>query len=251
LERGEFVLQYQPLIALADRRIVGVEALARWRSPSGLVSPADFIPLAEETGLIIPLGEWVLREACGRMKAWRDSGVDLGVVAVNLSPLQLDRPDICQRIKAILQETGLPPQCLEIEITESALLEQGGDAETKLAALKALGLRIAIDDFGAGHSSLFYLKRFPIDKLKLDRSFIIDIPADPTSMEIAAAIVRLAHSLKIEALAEGVETEAQAEFLAVCGCRLAQGYLFAKPLWEIDLLKKFAVAPDSAQTMAG
>jgi EAL domain-containing protein (putative c-di-GMP-specific phosphodiesterase class I) len=184
------------------------------------------------------------------MKAWRDSGVDLGVVAVNLSPLQLDRPDICQRIQAILKETGLPPSCLEIEITESALLEQGGGAEAKLTELKALGLRISIDDFGAGHSSLFYLKRFPIDKLKLDRSFIIDIPADPTSMEIAAAIVRLAHSLKIVALAEGVETEAQAEFLAVCGCRLAQGYLFDKPLWESDLLVKYAAAPEPAQTMA-
>ncbi len=249
LERGEFVLQFQPLISLAERKIVGVEALTRWRSPAGLIPPSDFIPLAEETGLIVPLGDWVLREACARMQAWRDAGAEIGVIAVNLSPLQLERPDICRRIQSVLEQTGLPPHCLEIEITESALLEQGGEAEAKLGELKALGLHISIDDFGAGHSSLFYLKRFPIDKLKLDRSFIIDIPADPTSMEIAAAIVRLAHSLKIEALAEGVETEAQAEFLKVCGCRLAQGYLFDRPLWESDLLARYA-APASGQDAA-
>lgn len=185
------------------------------------------------------------------MKAWRDAGAEIGVIAVNLSPLQLDRPDICRRIQAVLEETGLPPGCLEIEITESALLDQGGGAEAKLGELKALGLRISIDDFGAGHPSLFYLKRFPIDKLKLDRSFIIDIPADPTSMEIAAAIVRLAHSLKIEALAEGVETEAQAEFMKICGCRLAQGYLFDRPLWESDLLAKYGVAPRTVEAATG
>jgi EAL domain-containing protein (putative c-di-GMP-specific phosphodiesterase class I) len=251
LERGEFVLQFQPLVSLVDGRIVGVEALTRWRSPSGLIPPDKFIPLAEETGLIVPLGDWVLREACGRMKAWRDAGAEIGVVAVNLSPIQLDRPDICDRIHAILEETGLPPHCLEIEITESALLEQQGDAEAKLAALKALGLRISIDDFGAGHSSLFYLKRFPIDKLKLDRSFIIDIPGDPTSMEIAAAIVHLAHSLKVDALAEGVETEAQAEFLKACGCKLAQGYLFDKPLWERELLAKYGVTREAVRILAG
>jgi EAL domain-containing protein (putative c-di-GMP-specific phosphodiesterase class I) len=185
------------------------------------------------------------------MKAWRDAGAGIGVVAVNLSPMQQERPDICRRIHAILDETGLPAECLEIEITESALLEQGGGAEAKLAELKALGLRIAIDDFGAGHSSLFYLKRFPIDKLKLDRSFIIDIPGDPTSMEIAAAIIRLAHSLKVDALAEGVETEAQAEFLKVCGCKLAQGYLFARPMWEAELLAKFGTAGRSIDAAAG
>ena len=239
LERDEFVLQFQPLISLADGKIVGVEALTRWRSPSGLIPPDQFISLAEETGIIVPLGEWVLRKACGSMKAWRNAGVDIGVIAVNLSPIQLDRPDICRRIQSILEETGLPPNCLEIEITESALLEQRGDPEGKLAALKALGLRLSIDDFGAGHSSLYYLKRFPIDKLKLDRSFITDIPADPTSMEIAAAIVRLAQLLKVDALAEGVETEQQAAFLKACGCKLAQGYLFDKPLFESELLAKY------------
>ncbi len=250
LERGEFALQFQPLVRLDGRSVVGVEALARWNSPTGLVPPDEFIPLAEATGLIIPLGEWVLREACARLKAWRDRGVGVDMVAVNLSPLQLERADICQRIKAILEETGLPPECLEIEITESALMEQGGGAEAKLTAMKALGLHIAIDDFGAGHSSLFYLKRFPIDKLKLDRSFIADIPNDPTSMEIAAAIVRLAHSLKVTALAEGVETEAQADFLAACGCTLAQGYLFYRPMWEKDLLARLAAPEARAQAQA-
>ena len=146
LERGEFALQFQPLISLADRTIVGVEALMRWRSPTGLIDPDKFIPLAEKTGLIVPLGDWVLREACGRMKAWRDAGVKIDLVAVNVSPIQLDRPDMCRRIRSILDETGLPPHCLEIEITEGALMEQRGDVDAKLAALKALGLRLSIDD---------------------------------------------------------------------------------------------------------
>lgn len=239
MERGELALQYQPLVSLADRRAFGVEALVRWRSPTGLISPMQFIPMAERTGLIVALGEWVLREACTRMKSWLDAGYDLRTIAVNLSPRQFDLPDICERICTILEETGLPPSNLEIEITESALMEQGKNATRKLEELKALGLRIAVDDFGTGHSSLAYLKHFPIDKLKLDRSFIIDIPGDPTSMEIAAAIIRLGQSLQLNVLAEGVETEAQADFLALSGCPTAQGYLFAKPLWEDELKSRF------------
>ena len=238
LERGELALQYQPLVSLADRRAFGVEALVRWRSPTGLIPPMQFIPMAERTGLIVALGEWVLREACTRMKSWLDAGYDLQTMAVNLSPRQFDLPDICERICAILEATGLPPSKLEIEITESALMEQGRNATRKLEELKTLGLRVAVDDFGTGHSSLSYLKHFPIDKLKLDRSFIIDIPGDPTSMEIAAAIIRLGQSLQLNVLAEGVETEAQADFLALAGCPTAQGYLFAKPLWEEELVKR-------------
>ena len=238
LERGEFVLQYQPLVSLNDGRAFGAEALVRWRSPTGLIPPNLFIPLAEKTGLIIPLGEWVLREACARMKQWVDDGLGLRTIAVNLSPRQFDRADIADRIRAILDETGLAPEYLEIEITETAIMEQGRNAIRKLEALKALGVKIAVDDFGTGHSSLSYLKRFPIDKLKLDRGFIVDIPADPTSMEIAAAVIRLGHSLKLEVIAEGVETEAQADFLALAGCPSAQGFLFAKPLWEADLIEK-------------
>ncbi|PPQ28633.1 hypothetical protein CCR94_17490, partial [Rhodoblastus sphagnicola] len=245
LERGEFVLQFQPLISLKDRAIVGVEALVRWRSPSGLVAPDEFIPLAERTGLIVPLGEWVLREACARMKSWLDQGARIDVIAVNFSPAQLSRANLAERVAAILTETGLPPHCLEIEITENALAEPGGEVEAMLRALKNLGARLSIDDFGAGHSSLFYLKRFPIDKLKLDRGFVQDIPGDPVSMEIAVAIIRLANSLKVTALAEGVETQEQADFLAASGCALAQGYLFDKPLWEEDLLKRLLPAPES------
>ena len=250
LERGEFALQFQPLIGLGDRRAFGAEALVRWRSPSGLIAPLQFIPLAEKTGLIIPLGDWVLREACARMKAWLDAGYPLETIAVNLSPRQFDRADLCSRIETILRETGLAAKHLEIEITESALMEQGRNATTKLEALKVLGLRIAIDDFGTGHSSLAYLKRFSIDKLKLDRSFIIDIPADPTSMEIAAAVIRLGHSLKLDVLAEGVETEAQADFLALAGCPSAQGYLFAKPMWEADLLAMLDAQMGAARATA-
>ena len=248
LERGELALQYQPQVELPSRRICGVEALVRWRSPQGLISPAQFIPTAEKTGLIIPLGEWVLREACSRIRAWLDAGVAIDSLAVNLSPRQLDRADITDRIHGILSDTGLEPGRLEIEITEGALMEQGRNAVRKLEALKALGLRIAVDDFGTGYSSLAYLKRFPIDRLKLDRSFIIDIPADPTSMEIAAAVIRLSKSLNVETIAEGVETEAQSEFLARSGCAFAQGFLFARPMWEEDLTRWVArgEAPRSA-----
>jgi len=239
LERGEFALQYQPLVSLKDGAMVGVEALVRWRAQGGLVPPDQFIALAERTGLIVPLGEWVLREACLRMKAWRDAGAPIASIAVNLSPVQLSRANVAERVAAILAETGLPPHCLELEITENALAEPGGEVEATLRALKNLGVRLAIDDFGAGHSSLFYLRRFPIDKLKLDRNFVKDIPGDPVSMEIAVAIIRLANSLKVSALAEGVETREQADFLAASGCALAQGYLFDKPLWEEDLVARF------------
>ncbi|MCW2274354.1 EAL domain-containing protein [Rhodoblastus acidophilus] len=242
LERGEFVLQYQPLVSLKDRAMVGVEALVRWRGAGGLVPPEQFIALAEKTGLIVPLGEFVLREACARMKVWRDAGAAIESISVNFSPVQLSRANIAERVAAILAETGLPPHCLEIEITETALAEPGEELEARLRALKNLGVRLAIDDFGAGHSSLFYLRRFPLDKLKLDRGFVQDIPRDPVSMEIAVAIIRLANSLKVTALAEGVETREQADFLAASGCSLAQGYLFDKPLWEEELLQRLGVA---------
>ena len=247
LERGEFVLQYQPLVSLRDQRIMGVEALVRWRSPGGLIQPMKFIPLAEETGLIVPLGAWVLREACGRLKAWRDAGRDIDMIAVNLSARQFDRADLCEHVSAILAETGLPAGRLELEITESALMQHGAGAEEKLHVLKALGVRLAIDDFGTGHSSLAYLKRFPIDKLKIDRSFIAEIPGDSIGMEITATVIRLAHSLKVKALAEGVETQAQADFLALCGCDVAQGYLFDRPLWEEELIARLEESQGAGQ----
>jgi len=231
LERDEFVLYYQPVVSLQDERVKGLEALVRWQHPTlGLVGPDKFIPLAEETGLIVPLGEWIMREACTRMKDWIDAGRRLDVMAVNLSPRQLLRPDIHLKVGAILAEVGLPARHLELEITEGALMLKGESAVAKLESLKALGISLAIDDFGTGYSSLSYLQRFPIDKLKIDRSFIRDIPDDSTGMEIAAAIIGLARILSLEVVAEGVETAAQLQFVRERGCDCVQGYLFSQPI---------------------
>jgi diguanylate cyclase (GGDEF)-like protein/PAS domain S-box-containing protein len=236
LVRGEFLLHYQPLVSTQERRMVGVEALVRWQPPGkALVPPMRFIPLAEETGLILLLGEWVLRTACAQAKAWLDAGKPPLLMAVNLSARQFQQPDLIDRIRAALQDTGLPSTCLELEITESTLMEQGQQAASTLAALKELGVRLAIDDFGTGYSSLAYLKRFPIDKLKIDQSFVRDIPHDPNDMEIAAAIISLARNLRLEALAEGVETEEQLTFLQKRGCDTCQGYLFSRPLPASEL----------------
>ncbi len=240
IERREFVLHYQPLVSLTDNRINGVEALVRWQTPTdGLLPPARFIPFSEENGLIIPLGDWVLRTACAQMKAWRDAGSRLSIMAVNLSCVQFRQPDIAEVVEAALQESGLPAHFLELEITESGLMEFGPDAEAKLAALKTLGVRLAIDDFGTGYSSLAYLKRFPIDKLKVDQSFVRDIPADTAGTEIAAAVVALGKTLHLEVLAEGVETKAQRDLLRRLGCNTAQGYLFDHPLSATALGEKW------------
>jgi diguanylate cyclase (GGDEF)-like protein/PAS domain S-box-containing protein len=231
LERDEFILHYQPLVSISDRRICGVEALVRWQEPTrGLIPPSSFIPIAEETGIIVPLGDRILRMACRQMKRWVDLGLSLKTIAVNLSPRQFQQEDLAEQISAILVETGLDPRYLELEITEGALLGDTLENEQKLASLKALGLRIAIDDFGTGYSSLAYLKRFPIDKLKIDQSFVRDIPDDVADKEIAAAIIAMAKNLHLEVLAEGVETEQQYSFLRNLACDTAQGYLFSRPL---------------------
>jgi len=243
LEREEMVLHYQPLLSVAERRLVGVEALVRWQSPTeGMIPPDRFIPLAEETGLIVPLGEWVLRAACRQMQAWRRDGVDIGVVAVNLSPRQFKMHDLPEIVREILRETELPPHCLEVEITESALMQSGEDPMRKLAALKELGVRLTIDDFGTGYSSLAYLKQFPISKLKIDKSFVTDIPNNPADMEIASAIIGLAKNLNLEVLAEGVETPAQLAFPHEHDCDTAQGYLFSRPLPAEALLRAIETA---------
>ncbi|PKU23552.1 EAL domain-containing protein [Telmatospirillum siberiense] len=235
LERGEFLLHYQPLIDMSSMRPVGVEALLRWQRPgAGLVPPGQFIPLAEETGLILPLGEFVLGAACSQMKRWLEAGADIETVAVNLSAHQFHQADIAQRVAAILEETGLPPGYLELEITESALMDFGEEAETRLRALKDLGLRLAIDDFGTGYSSLAYLKRFPIDKIKVDQSFVRDIPHDTADMEIVATVVAMAKNLNLQVLAEGVETEAQLAYLRHLKCDAAQGYLFSRPVPPLE-----------------
>jgi diguanylate cyclase (GGDEF)-like protein/PAS domain S-box-containing protein len=236
IERQEFVLHYQPLVSLADRRVKGVEALVRWEDPErGRIPPNQFIGLAEETGLIVPLGEWVLRTACAQMQAWRADGTFDGTMAVNLSPVQFRASDIVDRVARILKDTGLPAASLELEITEGALIGDVGVAEMTLTRLKALGVRLAIDDFGTGYSSLAYLKRFPIDTLKIDQSFVRGIPKEPADMEIAGAVISLARSLELKSLAEGIETEAQLEFLRSRGCVSGQGYLFARPMPAGDL----------------
>ena len=247
VERNEFLLHYQPLVSMTDLRVTGVEALIRWQLPGGdLVPPMHFIPLAEETGMIMPIGEYVLRAACAQMKAWLDAGLALDTMAVNLSAHQFRQPDLRDRLQAILRETQLPADCLELEITESVLMESGGEVERVLWGLKSLGLRLAIDDFGTGYSSLAYLKRFPIDKLTVDRSFVRDIPNDPAGMQIVAAVIGLGKNLNLQVLAEGIETEAQFDFLRRQGCNSAQGFLFSQPVAAIDLpplMRERAFAP--------
>ncbi|NEX19789.1 EAL domain-containing protein [Thiorhodococcus mannitoliphagus] len=239
LANDEFVLYYQPQFETDSGRLIGCEALARWRSPEeGLVSPARFIPLAEETGLIVPLGEWALRTACAQGMAWLKAGFPQMMMAVNLSGRQLRNPELANEVKAVLEQTGLPPQQLRLELTESIIMDQGTEAVERLQTLKALGLGLSIDDFGTGYSSLAYLKRFPIDELKIDQSFVRDIPEDENDMEIAATIIAMARNLKLEVIAEGVETQEQLDFLRRQGCRGCQGYLLGRPVPATDFERR-------------
>jgi len=232
IERNQFALQYQPRVDLATGAVQGVEALVRWRHPVlGLVPPARFIPLAEETGLIDDLDMWVLDEACTRAAAWRAQGLPPLRVSVNLSARQFQQAGLAQRVQAALARSGLPPGCLEIEITESTVMRDTAEAASVLRSLKALGVALSIDDFGTGYSSLSYLKRFPIDVLKIDRSFISDVTADANDAAITRAIIALAHTLNLEAVAEGAETAEQVAFLRENGCDEIQGYYFSPPVW--------------------
>lgn len=216
---------------LRTGRLRGAEALIRWHNPLlGRVSPAVFIPLAEENGLVVPLGRWVLEQACRQAQTWRRDGLWDGIVSVNLSPNQLQATDLLDEVDAILAETGLPADRLELEVTETALMRQPREAIETLHALKSRGLSLAIDDFGTGYSSLSYLRRLPIDLLKIDRSFITDIPANGDDRAIVEAVIAMAERLGLTTLAEGVETSAQREFLAQRGCDAYQGYLRARPL---------------------
>jgi predicted signal transduction protein with EAL and GGDEF domain len=237
LERNELVLHYQPQYSLADGRIIGAEALVRWRHPErGLVSPAKFIPIAEETGLIEEIGAWVLHTACTQMQSWRNAGSDVPRVAINLSARQFHRRQLAEQVASILGQTGLPPDYLELELTESMLMHDAESAADILGDLKRLGVSLAVDDFGTGYSSLAYLKRFPIDRLKIDRSFVCSLPEDQEDAALVRAIVSLAGSLALEVIAEGVETVEQRDFLRARGCDLAQGYLFAAPMAAEDLI---------------
>jgi diguanylate cyclase (GGDEF)-like protein/PAS domain S-box-containing protein len=231
LDRGEFVLHYQPQLDLASGRIVGMEALLRWQHPElGTVPPQRFIGLAEETGLIVPIGAWVLRSACTQAKAWHDQGLGHLRVAVNLSARQFAQPDLVESIAGVLADTGLPPACLDIELTESLFVDDVAQAVDTLYQLKALGVALSIDDFGTGYSSFSYLRTFPIDVLKIDRSFVADIASDADEAAIVVSIIALARNLKLRVIAEGVESAAQLEFLRAHGCDEMQGYHFSRPL---------------------
>lgn len=235
IERGQFVLQYQPRVSVKNGSMVGVEALVRWRHPVlGLLAPARFIPIAEESGLINELDLWVLREACTRAAAWRAQGLFRGRISVNLSARQFQQPGLAQRVRAALDASGLAPAGLELEITESTVMQDTEEAADVLRSLRELGVSVSIDDFGTGYSSLSYLKRFPLDVLKIDRAFVNDM-GDAAGAAIIRAIITLAHSLGLAAVAEGVETAEQVAFLKENDCDQIQGYYFSRPIWPEQL----------------
>ena len=226
----QIYLEYQPVFDLANERLIGTEALIRWNHPDfGLIRPDEFIPLADETGVIITLGEWVLRQACLQTKAWHDAGYSHMGIAINVSAIQFRQDHIIERLLPIIRETGLSPESVEVEITETVAMQ---DAESKIQTLRGFkndGVRIAIDDFGTGYSSLSYLRKFPIDILKIDKSFVRDIETDPDDASIVRVINALGHALRLEMQAEGVENSAQLRFLQNQGCQRAQGYFFSMP----------------------
>lgn len=231
LKQAEFELHYQPRVSLATGQVTGVEALIRWHAQGvGIISPADFIPIAERNGMILPIGEWVLFEACRQARQWQDETSTAVNVAVNLSARQLRDADIVKLVVRVLEETGLPACMLELELTESMLVHDTARVLCTLEALKEIGVRISIDDFGTGYSSLSYLKNFPLDYLKIDRSFVADLPDEVNNGAIVRAIVDMAHTLGMKVIAEGVETCGQLNFLLEHDCDEVQGYYFSKPL---------------------
>lgn len=233
-------LVYQPLVDLQTGQISGLEALLRWQHPvRGAISPVEFIPIAEKSGLIKGIGEWVLRRACQDIRHWLDQGIDVPHVAVNVSPIQFQDPDLIGQVKNALAQWQISPAYLHIEVTESALMDNVGRSEAMLKELKGLGLKLSLDDFGTGYSSLSYLKRFPFDKVKIDRSFVTDIAANPSDQVIARVIISMAHGLGLKVIAEGVETEAQCDILRASVCDEIQGYLYSKPLSTQDMEKLF------------
>ncbi len=245
-ERDEFFLHYQPIIALADGRITGVEALVRWRHfERGVVSPATFVPVAEDTGLVVPLGRWVLREACRQAVSWQGHGRDGTpfAISVNLSVREFAQPDLVRAVSAILDETGLSPTALRLEITESAIIGQKHPAIETVEQLRALGVAIHLDDFGTGYSALSYLHRLPLDAVKVDRAFTSSIDQEERPLHVVRAIISLAHAIGLEVVAEGVTNARQLELLRSMGCDLAQGFIFSRPCntQEIDAL--LATAP--------
>jgi EAL domain-containing protein (putative c-di-GMP-specific phosphodiesterase class I) len=231
LERNEFALHYQPKISLRTGAITGAEALIRWTHPiRGPVSPAQFIPVAEDCGLILPIGQWVLREACKQARAWVDAGLPLGSMAVNISAMEFRDDSFLESVFAILSETGLDPRSLELELTESVLMKRAESAASVLKSLRARGVQLAVDDFGTGYSSLSYLRKFPIDALKIDQSFVRQITTAPDETTIVTAVISMGRSLKLRVVAEGVETQEELAFLQAHQCDEAQGYFFSRPV---------------------
>jgi EAL domain-containing protein (putative c-di-GMP-specific phosphodiesterase class I) len=240
LDRNQLQLHYQPQVSMQDGRIVGAEALLRWRHPElGTISPAEFIPIAEDSGQIIQIGEWVLRSAATQMKTWMDKGLPPMVIAVNLSAVQFRHANLLEMASAILAEAGLSPNHLELELTEAVAMDDPLAAIAVMDKLHELGIRMSIDDFGTGYSSLSHLKRFKVYKLKIDQSFVRDITDDPEDKAIVTAIINMASSLGMHTIAEGVETAAQLAFLRLQGCDEVQGYYFSKPL-PADEFEAFA-----------
>jgi diguanylate cyclase (GGDEF)-like protein len=240
LQSGGLAVMMQPQVQLATGALSGMEALVRWAHPQrGALSPVQFIPVAEDSGLILALGEWVLREACRLRAEWLKSGLRGAPVAVNVSAVQFRDPGFVAKVKHALADFALPPALLELEVTESVLMAGFEQVKTTLDELGRLGLPLSIDDFGTGYSSLSYLKRLPVEKLKIDRSFVIELPGDGESRAIAEAVVGLARGLGMRVIAEGVETSAQADYLRQCGCDEAQGYLYAKPLSSQDFAARY------------
>jgi diguanylate cyclase (GGDEF)-like protein len=231
LERQEFSLLYQPKINLRTMAITGAEALIRWAHPiRGLVSPAEFIPVAEDCGLILPIGRWVLREACTQAQAWRDAGLSPGTMAVNISALELRDENFLEGVLAVFEDTGLDPRFLELELTETVLMKRTESTESILKTLSAIGVKMAVDDFGTGYSSLSYLRRFPINALKIDQSFVRHITSSLDETAIVTAVISMGRSLNLRVVAEGVETQEEVEFLQAHECEEAQGYYFSRPV---------------------
>jgi diguanylate cyclase (GGDEF)-like protein len=239
-ERGELRVHYQPRFDMRTGLPTGMEALLRWHHPErGLLPPGDFIPIAEDTGLIVPIGEWILREACAQARRWMDAGLAPMTVGVNLSMRQLRHPGLVAQVRSALEASGLPAACLELEITESMAMRSPDMIQKTLLELADLGLRLSLDDFGTGYSSLNHLKRFPIHALKIDKSFVDGLPTDEHDAAITRAIIAVAKSLNLEIVAEGVESAAQRDFLVAMGCRECQGYLYGKPCAAPEFERRF------------
>jgi diguanylate cyclase (GGDEF)-like protein len=246
LERGEFALHFQPKVELSSGAISGVEALVRWHHPArGTVMPGQFVSVAENCGLIVPVGRWILREACRQVTEWIEAGLEPMTLAVNISAVELSSKDFVANLRAALDATGLPPRLLELELTETALIQSAKTADTVLRAVKSIGVGIALDDFGTGYSSLSLLKRFPVDTLKIDRSFVHDMTTDPGDAAIVRAVIAMARPLGRNVVAEGVETREQLRMLRAEGCAQGQGFLFGRPASADALVRRVRSAQQS------